>query len=72
MSGRKIDDHSFWAGKAQKGEVFPNGFKQKSESDSEGMGDLGRYEDTSEAIKSQQEMNNKKVKNHPQKPGHRY
>ena len=73
MSGRRIDDHSFWAGKGGKSSVLPDGgAKTKSESSSEGFGALSHYEDTTETIKSQQEMNKKKVHGHPQKPGHRY
>ena len=72
MSGRKIDDHSFWAGGKGKDSVFPDGpHKTKDESSAEGFGGLGKYEDTTEAIKSQQEMNKRKVHSHPQKPGHR-
>lgn len=72
MGGRKIDDHSFWAGGHSKGSVFPEGAKTKDESSAEGFGALSHYEDTTEAIKSQQEMNKRKVHGHPQKPGHRY
>ena len=71
MSGRRIDDHSFWAGGHSKGSVFPEGAKTKDESSAEGFGSLMQYEDTTEAIKSQQEMNKKKVHGHPRKPGHR-
>lgn len=72
MAGRRIDDHSFWAGGRSKGSVFPEGAKTKHESSAEGFGALSHYEDTTETIKSQQEMNKKKVHGHPQKPGHRY
>jgi len=72
MAGKRIDDHSFWAGGRSKGSVFPEGAKTKDESSAEGFGALMHYEDTTEAIKSQQEMNKKKVHGHPQKPGHRY
>lgn len=72
MSGRRIDDHSFWAGSKGKSSVFPDGpHKTKDEHSANGFGELSHYEDTSEAIKSQQEMNKKKVHSHPQKPGHR-
>lgn len=72
MAGQRIDDHSFWAGGKSKGSVFPEGAKTKDESSAEGFGALMHYEDTTESIKSQQEMNKKKVHGHPQKPGHRY
>lgn len=71
--GQRIDDHGFWAGKKGKDSVFPDGpHKTKDESSAEGFGSLSHYEDTTEAIKSQQMMNKKKVHGHPQKPGHRY
>jgi hypothetical protein len=71
MSGQKIDDHSFWAGGKSKGSVFPEGVKTKNESTAEGAGGLSKYEDTTEAIKSVQEMGEKKVKSHPLKSGYR-
>lgn len=71
MSGRRIDDHASWMGAAGKDMVMPAGAKTKGESSAEGFGKLGMYEDTTEAIKRQQEMNKSKVNGHPQKPGHR-
>lgn len=71
MSGRKIDDHSFWAGKGSNGSVFPMGAKTKPEHSTEGFGELGRYEDTTEEIATQQKMNKTKVHGHPRKPLHR-
>lgn len=72
MAGRKIDDHSFWAGSKGHNSVLPDGpHKTKNESSAEGFGALSHYEDTTEAIKSQQMMNKSKVHGHPQKPGHR-
>ncbi len=69
--GRKIDDHSFWAGKAGKDMVMPQGVHTKSESSAEDAGAVMRYEDTTEAIKSQQNENAKKAKAHPLKPNYR-
>lgn len=70
MSGRRIDDHKFFAGSGSP--RFPDGpHKCKDESSAEGFGELSHYEDTTEAIKSQQMMNKKKVHGHPQKAGHR-
>jgi len=69
--GKRIDDHSFWAGKGSNGSVFPMGAKTKSESSAEGAGTLSKYEDTTETIKSQQQMGISKAKSHPQKPLHR-
>jgi hypothetical protein len=71
MSGRRIDDHSFWAGGHSKGSVFPEGAKTKQEHSSSTFGALNHYEDTTEKIKSQQDMNTRKVHGHPQKAGHR-
>lgn len=71
MAGRSIHDHSSWVGKGSNGVVFPSGAKMKSESSAEGFGGLSHYEDTTETIKSQQEMAKKKVHGHPQKAGHR-
>lgn len=71
MSGRKINDHSFWAGKGGKDSVLPEGVRVKSISDVKGDGSLGRYEDTEEAVKSQQMAGVGKMKSHPQKSGHR-
>ncbi len=71
MAGRKINDHSSWVGKGSSGVPFPAGAKMKSESSAEGFGSLAHYEDTTEAIKSQQMANKAKVHGHPQKAGHR-
>ena len=71
MAGRRIDDHSFWAGKGSNGSVFPMGAKVKNESSAEGAGSVSKYEDTTEAIKSQQQMGIGKAKSHPMKSGHR-
>ncbi len=72
MSGRKINDHSFWAGGKGKDSVLPDGpHKVKAESSAEGAGAVGKYEDTTEAIKSQQMMNDSKIKGRPMKAGYR-
>lgn len=70
--GQRIDNHSFWAGGRSKGSVFPEGAKIKNESSAEGDGHLSKYEDTTEAIFSVQEMSAKKSKDHAMKPGYRY
>jgi hypothetical protein len=74
MSGRRIDDHSNWAGAPGKHSVFPDGpHKVKMESSAEGAGHLGSlYPDTTEQIKSVQEMGDRKAKGHPMKTGYRY
>lgn len=67
--GRRIDDHSFWAGKPGKNSRFPDGpHKTKEESSAEGAGSVMRYEDTTEAIRSQQINGDKKIKERPLKP----
>lgn len=72
MGGRKIDDHSFWAGGHGKDSVLPDGpHKTKSVGHAEGFGELSHYEDTNETIVAQQNMNKKKVEGHPRKPGFR-
>lgn len=62
--GRRIDDHSFWAGKGSNGSIFPMGAKTKMESSAEGAGSLMKYEDTTERIKSAQDSAKGKVKGH--------
>ena len=71
--GQRIDDHSFWAGGKGKDSVFPDGpHKTKDESSADSFGSMMPYEDSTEKIKAQQNMNTKKVHGHPQKPLHRY
>lgn len=72
MSGQRIDDHSFWAGRPGKDSRFPDGAKTKDESSAEGAGRVMRYEDTTEAIKSVQTESVKHLKGRPLKPGYRY
>jgi len=69
--GQRIDDHSFWAGKGGKDSVFPMQAKMKQESSAEGAGELSQYGDTTEAIKEQQVMGERKAKSHMMKPGYR-
>lgn len=71
MSGRRIDDHSFWAGGMSAESVLPKESKVKQESGVDGVGDLGRYEDTAEAIRGQQRSNKEKARSKPMKPGFR-
>lgn len=72
MAGRRIDDYSSpWGGKG-KSSVFPDGpHKVKEESSADGFGALMEYEDTTEAIKTQQMIGKKKVKENPMKPHYR-
>jgi hypothetical protein len=70
--GQRIDDHSFWAGSKGKDSVFPDGpHKCKDEMSAEGAGSVGKYEDTTEAIKMAQDMSIRKAKAHQMKPGYR-
>lgn len=69
--GRKINDHSSWMGKGSNGSVFPMGAKTKSESSAGGAGHLADYEETTEAIKSAQEMGQKKIHAHNRKSDYR-
>jgi hypothetical protein len=69
--GRKIDDHSSMWGSAEKGEVFPKGAKVKMEKSADGAGELSEYWDTTEKIKEQQDMGERKVGSHRMKPGYR-
>lgn len=71
MSGRRIDDHTFWAGSKSEGSVFPKGAHVKMESSAEGAGAVGKYEDTTEAIKGVQEAGIRKARSHPMKDGYR-
>ncbi len=71
MAGQRIDDHRSWLGASEKGEVFPKGVKTKMYSSADGAGSLSVYEDTTEAIKGQQDMGERKVKAHGLKAGYR-
>ena len=71
MAGQRIDDQGSWIGKGSNGTVFPMGVKIKNESSAEGAGALNKYEDTTEAIKSQQMAGKAKVASHPLKAGYR-
>lgn len=72
MAGQRMDDHGSWIGSRPKHSVFPEGpYKVKHEMSAEGAGSVQSYADTTEAIKSQQEMGIRKAKRHSQKMGHR-
>lgn len=71
MGGRLIKDHSFFAGGPSKESPLPMGDKFKYEASAEGVGELSKYEDTTEAIKSQQMENKKKVNGHKMREGYR-
>lgn len=64
-NGRRIDDHSFWAGNREHDSVFPDGpHKVKNESSAESSGNVMHYQDTTEAIRAAQVEGTKKVKGH--------
>ena len=69
--GQKIDDHSFWAGGPGKDMVMPQGVHTKNEHSAEGAGHEMNYEDTTEAIKMQQDLGKKKAMGHPTKNTYR-
>ncbi len=69
--GRRIDDHSFWAGGKSKDSVFPKGVHTKDESSAEGAASVMKYEDSTEAIKNQQVEGARKAKAHPLKAPYR-
>jgi hypothetical protein len=69
--GQRIDDHSFWAGKAEKGGVFPKEAKMKEYSSAEGAGSVPKYEDTDEAIKATQVAGIGKAKRYASNPMYR-
>ena len=69
--GQRIDDHSFWAGKAGKDMVMPQGVHTKSESSAQGDGSLPKYEDTTEAIRASQVEGVKQAKSKPMKANYR-
>lgn len=71
MSGQLINDHSFWAGGKSKDSVFPKGVHLKDESSASSIGELSKYEDTTEAIKASQNESAKKVRSHPNPPMYR-
>lgn len=71
MSGRKINDHSFWAGGMSKESPLPMSSKMKQEMSADGAGELGMYWDTTEKIKEMQDMGEKKIKSSMPKSGYR-
>lgn len=72
MSGRAINDHSFWAGAKGKASVFPDGpHQEKMESSAESAGSIKQYEDTTERIRGAQVAQAGKAKSLPMKPGYR-
>lgn len=72
MSGKRLDDRSFWAGKGSKTSPFPEGCKTKTFMSAEGAGHEGtRYPDTTEAVHRDQKGGVSKIKSHGMKEGYR-
>ena len=69
--GKRIDDHKFFAGGMSRESVLPKGVHVQTHSSDGHEGHLSQYEDTDAKIRAQQEMNVKKAKGHPHKPGTR-
>ena len=72
MGGRKIDDHSFFAGKAGKASPLPDGNAVKSMEPGMGCGYLNDYQDSQEAIKKTQDRNARVANDQKQNPMYRY
>lgn len=71
MAGRRIDDHSFFAGRSSEGCVFPDGVHVKRYESADGGGELDEYEDTSEKIEEVQDKGEDKIDSHDVKDGYR-
>lgn len=71
MGGRKIDDHSFWAGAPSKGSVFPHGVHSKQMEAGPSGGELVEYFDSAPKIKEVQDKAVSKMKSYATKPGYR-
>ncbi len=72
MSGRRIDDHACFAGKAGKNMVMPMGVHTKElESDGHAGMLIHPYEDTEPKIVEQQKLAEKTAKGHNRKALHR-
>lgn len=69
--GQRIDDHSNWIGKPEKGGVFPENAKMKQYISAEGAGSVPVYEDTDEAIKATQDAGIAKAKKYASNPMYR-
>lgn len=72
MGGQRIDDHGFWAGRGDKGSVFPDGVHTKSMDSAEGAGEVDRYRDTEDEVLRTQEDGERKIDSHRQKDHYRH
>jgi hypothetical protein len=71
MAGKRIDDHKFWAGGPSRDSVLPEETRVRSIDDVDGAGDLKRYEDSEETIRSQQEKGIREAESRPMKADYR-
>lgn len=69
MSGRRINDHSFWAGGGSSTSVFAMGAKSKTIAETKGAGEMMKYPDTEELVHRDQERAISKIKAHAPKEG---
>lgn len=69
--GQRINDHSAWMGSSSKDNPLPMNTKEKSYMHGDGVGELSTYEDTAEAIKSQQDANKRQANKNKFGPGQR-
>lgn len=69
--GMRIDDHKAFMGMGNKEHVLPKGVHVKSYESADSAGSEMEYEETSDQVRSVQEMGEKKAKSHPMKPGYR-
>lgn len=68
MAGRRIDDQSNWIGARPAHAPLPEvGGKMMQTQSAEGFGALSEYEDTTDQLKTQQEMAKDKVHKYPRK-----
>jgi len=67
--GQKITDKGGWPGSST--ELMKSSNRLMEYSSANGAGELNDYWDTTEKIKEQQEMGERKIKSHMMKPGYR-
>lgn len=69
--GRRVDDHSFWAGSSSKDSPLPMKSGMKHLSSVEGAGAESNYPDMEDKIKGYQEKQVSKIKSQGLKDGYR-
>ena len=68
---RRINDHSSWMGKGNKGSILPAESKTKQEMSASDAGELNFYPDTTDKIKKVQDHGASKANGHKMKDGYR-